>query len=90
MLRWWLRKKRVPSVCHRALEVLAAHSNGCTEAALAAHEIPVEIVIGLIKSGLAKAHNERVVAEGGANFWSRRCGSQWRGSNCLPHACSYP
>ena len=59
------RHKRVPSVRRRALEIIAAHPDGCTEAKLAAHDIPADVLIDLVQSGLAIARNERVGDEDG-------------------------
>ena len=53
------RHKRVPSPRRRALEFIAAHPDGCTEALLAAENIPADI-------GLVIARNERLEDEGGA------------------------
>jgi hypothetical protein len=41
------RHKRVPSPRRRALEFIAAHLDGCTEALLAAENIPADILIEL-------------------------------------------
>ena len=41
------RHKRVPSPRRRALEFIAAHPDGCTEALLAAENIPADILIEL-------------------------------------------
>jgi hypothetical protein len=59
------RRKRVLSVRHRALKLVAAHPDGCTEAILAAESIPADVLIELVRSGLAVAQNERIVEEGG-------------------------
>jgi hypothetical protein len=53
------RHKRVPSPRRRALEFIAAHPDGCTEALLAAENIPADI-------GLVIARNERLEDEDGA------------------------
>jgi hypothetical protein len=42
------RRKRVLHVRHRALDLIAAHPDGCTEAVLAA-----DVLIELVRSGLA-------------------------------------
>ena len=60
------RHKRVPSPRRRALEFIAAHPDGCTEALLAAENIPADILIELIQSGLVIARNERLEDEDGA------------------------
>ena len=60
------RHKRTPSVRRRALEFIAAHPDGCTEALLAAENIPADILIELVQSGLVIARNERLEDEDGA------------------------
>src|SRR4029079_9659599 len=59
------RHKRTPSVRRRALEFIAAHPDGCTEALLAAENIPADILIELVRSGLAIARNVRLDDEDG-------------------------
>ena len=49
------RRKRVLHVRHRALELIASHPDGCTEAILAAESIPADVLIELVQSGLAIA-----------------------------------
>ena len=44
----------------RALVLLASCPDGCTEAILEAHNIPAEIVVKLLRKGLATAGAERV------------------------------
>jgi hypothetical protein len=53
-----------PQVRRRALALLASCPDGCTEAILAAPNIPAEIVVKLLRQGLAKTQIERVVAAG--------------------------
>ena len=60
------RHKRVPSPRRRALEFIAAHPDGCTEALLAAENIPADILIELVQSGLVIARNECLEDEDGA------------------------
>jgi hypothetical protein len=48
------------------LELLAAHPNGCTEAILAAENIPAEVLIDLVRGGLAVARSERFEDDDGA------------------------
>jgi hypothetical protein len=48
----------------RALELLAASPDGCSEAVLAAHGFDVELLVKLVRAGLASATAERVVAGG--------------------------
>jgi len=61
MTRW----KPAPSTRLRALEIIAAHPSGCTEAMLAAHDIPTEFLVDLVQSGLVVARMERVDEEDG-------------------------
>jgi hypothetical protein len=66
----WIEMKRpprktAPNFRLRALEILAAHPNGCTEAVLAAENIPADVLIDLLQSGLAVARNERLEYEDG-------------------------
>ena len=49
-----------PQARRRALVLLASCPDGCTEAILAAHNIPAEIVAKLLHKGLATAGAERV------------------------------
>jgi hypothetical protein len=51
-----------PPIRRRALVLLASCPDGCTKAVLAAHNIPDDIVQRLIRSGLAVAHTEAIVA----------------------------
>jgi hypothetical protein len=44
----------------RALELLAASSEGCTEALFAANELPYTLIFNLIREGLAVAKTEGV------------------------------
>jgi hypothetical protein len=59
------KRKRVPSPnCRRALELLAASRDGCTEAILVAHGFTIDLLVELVRAGLATAKAERVVAGG--------------------------
>jgi hypothetical protein len=49
----------------RALELIAAHPDGCTKAILAAESIPADVLIELVQSGLAIARSERIDEEDG-------------------------
>jgi hypothetical protein len=60
------RHKRSPSPRRQALELIAAHPDGCTEAVLAAEYIPADVLIELVRSGLVVARNKRIDDEGGA------------------------
>jgi hypothetical protein len=44
---------------HRALELIVAHPDGCTEAIHAAESIPADVLIELVRSGLAVTRIER-------------------------------
>jgi hypothetical protein len=48
----------------RALELLAASADGCTEALMFANGFTAELLLELVRAGLASAHAERVVADG--------------------------
>ena len=48
----------------RALELLAASPDGCSEALMLANGFTVEMLVKLIHTGLASAHAERVGAGG--------------------------
>jgi hypothetical protein len=60
------RHKRSPSPRRRALELIAAHPDGCTEAVLAAENIAAEVLVELMRSGLVVARNECIDDEEGA------------------------
>jgi hypothetical protein len=74
-----------PSARHRALKIIAAYPNGCTEAMLVAHDIPANALIELVQSGLVMARVERVNEEDGfleASLWITAAGelvlaAQW-------------
>jgi hypothetical protein len=48
----------------RALELLAAAPEGCTEALMFANGFTAELLIELVRAGPASAHAERMVAGG--------------------------
>ena len=48
----------------RALELLAASPDGCTEALMFANGFTAELLIELVRAGLASALAERMVADG--------------------------
>jgi hypothetical protein len=48
----------------RALELLAASPDGCTEAIILAHGFTTDFLIDLIRAGLATAQTERAIAGG--------------------------
>jgi hypothetical protein len=47
--------QRIPDVRRRALEIIAAHPDGCSEAILAAQNITADVLIELVQSRLATA-----------------------------------
>jgi hypothetical protein len=49
-----------------ALELLAVSRDGCTEAIMLAHGFSIEMMVEMIKAGLASAQAERTVAAGRA------------------------
>jgi hypothetical protein len=65
------RHKRTPSVRRRALEIIAAHPDGCAEAMLAAHDIPANLLIELVQSGLVIARIEHIDEEDGTHEVTR-------------------
>jgi hypothetical protein len=48
----------------RALELLAASPDGCTEALMFANGFTAELLVDLVRAGLASAHAERMVTDG--------------------------
>jgi hypothetical protein len=64
-LRPAYRKQPRPSR-RRAIELLASCADGCSEAILMAHGFTVEQMAELVRSGLATAQTERVMAGGRA------------------------
>jgi hypothetical protein len=58
------RNRRPPATRRRALELLAASPDGCSEAIMVAHGFTVDTLVKLIRAGLATAGTERVVAGG--------------------------
>src|SRR5262249_49865244 len=46
----------------RALELLAASPDGCTEAMLRAHGFSTAQMVDLVRAGLATAHSQRVIS----------------------------
>jgi hypothetical protein len=49
----------------RALELLAASPDGCTEAILRARGFSTAQILDLVRAGLATAHSQRVIVGGG-------------------------
>jgi hypothetical protein len=59
------RRRRGPKPDRRrALELLAASPDGCTEALMFANGFTAELLIELVRAGLASAHAERMIANG--------------------------
>jgi len=58
-----LRRRPKPDR-RRALELLAASRDGCTEAMMLAHGFTIAQMVELVNAGLASATAERVVAGG--------------------------
>jgi hypothetical protein len=56
------RRKHLLKPDRRALELLASCRDGCTEAMMLAHGFKTEMVVELLRAGLATATAERVVA----------------------------
>jgi hypothetical protein len=54
--------KQTPAEYRRVLTVLAASPNGCTEAIMLAHGFTLELLVDIIRAGLATAHDERMRA----------------------------
>jgi hypothetical protein len=68
----------------RALELLASCRDGCTEAIMLAHGFTIDMLVELVRAGLATATSELVVA-GGLRLRSPACaspggggGERWR------------
>src|SRR5262245_30020358 len=60
-----LRRRRGPKPDRRrALELLATFPDGCTEALMFTNGFTAELLIELVRAGLASAHAERMVADG--------------------------
>jgi hypothetical protein len=58
------RTRSPPATRCRALELLATSPDGCTEAIMIAHGFTVDMLVKLIRAGLATAGTERMVAGG--------------------------
>jgi hypothetical protein len=55
--------QRIPAVRRRALEIIATHPDGSSEAILAAQNIRADVLIELVQSGLATARRQPVDEE---------------------------
>ena len=64
----------------RALELLAASPDGCTEALMFANgfRFTAELLIELVRAGLASAHAERMVADGRMMEVARMSEAGWQ------------
>jgi hypothetical protein len=58
------RKRSPPAARRRALELLAASRDGCSEAIMLAHGFTVDVLAEIVRAGLAMASVERMVAGG--------------------------
>jgi hypothetical protein len=58
------RKRRADTTRRRALELLDASREGCTEAVMLAHGFTVDMLVELVTARLATAQTERMVAGG--------------------------
>ena len=58
------RKRSPPGTRRRALELLEASIDGCTEAIMLAYGFKTELLVELVNAGLATASIERMVARG--------------------------
>jgi hypothetical protein len=56
------RKRSPPATRRRALELLAASPEGCTEAIMLAHGFTIDMLANIILAGLATVKIERMVA----------------------------
>ena len=85
------RKRTPPATRRRALELLAASQDGCTEAILLAHGVTVKLLVGLIKARLATVQSGRVVG-GGRSIEVARvritapAGGSWQDRSSCDHA----
>jgi hypothetical protein len=58
-------RKRVPKPDRRrALELLASSPDGCTEGLMVANGFTIELLLELVRTGLASAHAERKIVDG--------------------------
>ena len=74
-----------------ALEFIAAHPDGCTEAILAAENIPASILIELVRGGFVVARQEIFENEGGTTevtrVWITKAGELALAANYQPPSC---
>jgi hypothetical protein len=82
------RRRRGPKPDRRrALELLAASPDGCTEALMFANGFTAELLIELVRAGLASAHAERMVGDGKMTEVARV--KEARVKSCSPTARLY-
>jgi hypothetical protein len=67
-----VRKRNPPGTRRRALELLAASRDGCTEAIMLAHGFTIDLLVELVRAGLATAKPSA--------WW--RAGARWRTAAC--------
>jgi hypothetical protein len=58
-----IKRRRGPTPDRRALELLASCRDGCTEAMMFAHGFTGDLMVKLVREGLATAYTERIVAD---------------------------
>jgi hypothetical protein len=81
-----LRRRRDPKPDRRrALELLAASRDGCTESIMLAHGFTIEMLVELVRDGLASAHAESSSAVSGSR--SLGCRSPTRETEPLEMCC---
>jgi hypothetical protein len=56
------RKRNAPATRRRALELLAASRDGCTEAIMLAHGFSIDMMVELVNAGLATVTAQHIVA----------------------------
>jgi hypothetical protein len=79
------RKRIPPATRRRALELLAASPDGATEAIMFAHGFTIDLLVELVRAGLATAKAERVMA-GGRSMQVTRVRITEAGRRALAHA----
>ncbi len=79
------RKRIPPATRRRALELLAVSPDGATEAILVAHGFTIDLLVELVRAGLATAKAERVMA-GGRSMQVTRVRITEAGRRALAHA----
>jgi hypothetical protein len=69
---------------HRALEILAGSSFGCTEATLLAHGLTTDLLVDLVHEGLATATPETVHVGKRPRCWDDGVGRRFGPSGLAP------